>query len=175
MASTAFGCISSRNAYTTSCLLCPCVVGAGAKAALVKCARTPLASFPPPGSSPPHFFLTGTPSPWSARHVICHPQHPCPSPPPCTYPSTLDPATPLCLSAFEPLSLPTIRLQCHPCAAAVTPPLPQGLPTRPILPPASFFIHPFPSSERSHSICRQPECCCVLIPFIVPAEHLGLH
>ena len=54
MASAAFSVISSPNVYTNPCPLCPCVVGARVNAALVNCARTLLASCPPPGSSPPH-------------------------------------------------------------------------------------------------------------------------
>ena len=41
----------------------------------MKCAPSVPVPFPPPGSSPPHSFLTGTPAPWSASHVICHPNH----------------------------------------------------------------------------------------------------
>ena len=126
MGSAAFSVISSRNVYINSCPRCPCVVGAGDNAALVNCARTPLASCSPPGSSPPHSFLTGTPSPLSACHVICQPHHRCP--PAATlylplHPGSSHTARSVCIwtALSTPDPYPTSSLCCS-CNTASPPP-----------------------------------------------------
>ena len=75
---------------------------------------------PVPGSAPPacrthssHSFLTGTPSPWSAGHVICQPQHRCP------------PAATLYLP-FHPGSIRTARSDCSWTALSAPYPTPRS-------------------------------------------------
>ena len=145
MASAAFSVISSPNVYTNPCPLCPCVVGAGLNAALVNCARTLLPSCSPPGSSPPHSFLTGTPSPWSTRHVICQPHHR--RPPAATlylpfHPGSSHTALPgrIWIALSAPHGVPTSSLCCS-CNTA-SPPHPV---THISTPPACLLCHsPFP-------------------------------
>ena len=72
----AWGPVTNPTARALAC--CGGGTKAGDNAALVNCARTPVASCSPPGSSPFHSSLPETPSSLSARHVICQPHHGCP-------------------------------------------------------------------------------------------------